>query len=411
MTITDRNESGRHGQVAARCDSCTCARECGTSHPKWSGPVLGLRRLEHARRRRRIERDRPTCWCCRRIDPARHASARSARRRATRCRPTSTNSTGCSAAASCRVRSRCSAANRASARAPCCSSCSRPGRVRRSTSPRRRALIRCGGGPSGWARSVTISGCTPRPRCRTSSRRSPTRSRELVVIDSIQTVHDPASASLPGSVGQVRGCAHRLVVEAKERNVAIVLVGHVTKDGGLAGPRVLEHVVDTVLQFEGDRHHALRLLRASKHRFGPTNELGLFEMCHDGLAGVPDPSTLFLADRRVGVAGSAVVPTMEGHRPIVVEVQALTSQGVPGVPPRRSAQGLDGGRLSMLMAVLTRRGRVSIGEQDVYASTAGGRQAERTRARPRGVPGRRQRDDRPPAAGRHGRVRRGRSRR
>ena len=167
---------------------------------------------------------------------------------------------------------------------------------------------------------------------------------ELVVIDSIQTVHDPASASLPGSVGQVRGCAHRLVVEAKERNVAIVLVGHVTKDGGLAGPRVLEHVVDTVLQFEGDRHHALRLLRASKHRFGPTNELGLFEMCHDGLAGVPDPSTLFLADRRVGVAGSAVVPTMEGHRPIVVEVQALTNPGVPGVPSRRSAQGLDGGR-------------------------------------------------------------------
>ena len=114
--------------------------------------------------------------------------------------------------------------------------------------------------------------------------------------------------------------------------MAIVLVGHVTKDGGLAGPRVLEHVVDTVLQFEGDRHHALRLLRASKHRFGPTNELGLFEMGHDGLTGVPDPSTLFLADRRAGIAGSAVVPTMEGHRPIVVEVQALTTPGVAGVP-------------------------------------------------------------------------------
>ena len=195
---------------------------------------------------------------------------------------------------------------------------------------------------------------------------------ELVVIDSIQTVHDPSSASLPGSVGQVRGSAHRFVVEAKERNVAIILVGHVTKDGGLAGPRVLEHVVDTVLQFEGDRHHALRLLRASKHRFGPTNELGLFEMCHEGLIGVPDPSTLFLADRRVGVAGSAVVPTMEGHRPIVVEVQALTNPGVPGVPSRRSAQGLDGGRLSMLMAILGKRGRMPIGEQDVYASTAGG---------------------------------------
>jgi len=195
---------------------------------------------------------------------------------------------------------------------------------------------------------------------------------ELVVIDSIQTVHDPSTAALPGSVGQVRGCAQRLVVEAKDRNVAIVLVGHVTKDGGLAGPRVLEHVVDTVLQFEGDRHHALRLLRASKHRFGPTNELGLFEMGHDGLTGVPDPSTLFLADRRAGIAGSAVVPTMEGHRPIVVEVQALTSAGVPGVPSRRSAQGLDGGRLSMLMAVIGRRAKMSIGDQDVYASTAGG---------------------------------------
>ncbi len=128
---------------------------------------------------------------------------------------------------------------------------------------------------------------------------------ELVVIDSIQTVSDPGLGSLPGSVGQVRGCAQRLVNEAKERDVSIVLVGHVTKEGGLAGPRVLEHVVDTVLQFEGDRHHALRLLRASKHRFGPTNELGLFEMATTGLIGVPDASSLFLADRRTGVPGSA----------------------------------------------------------------------------------------------------------
>ena len=135
---------------------------------------------------------------------------------------------------------------------------------------------------------------------------------------------------------------------------------------------MLEHVVDTVLQFEGDRHHALRLLRASKHRFGPTNELGLFEMDGAGMVGVPDPSTLFLADRRTGVAGSAVVPTMEGQRPIVVEVQALTSPAVPGVPARRSAQGLDAGRLSMLMAVLGRRAGLKLGELDVYASTAGG---------------------------------------
>jgi len=195
---------------------------------------------------------------------------------------------------------------------------------------------------------------------------------ELVVIDSIQTVSDPALGSLPGSVGQVRGCAQRLVTEAKERGVSIVLVGHVTKEGGLAGPRVLEHVVDTVLQFEGDRHHALRLLRASKHRFGPTNELGLFEMATAGLVGVPDASSLFLADRRTGVPGSVVVPTMEGQRPIVVEVQALASAGVVGVPPRRSALGLDGARLSMLMAVLGRRSRLPVGDQDVYTSTAGG---------------------------------------
>ncbi len=195
---------------------------------------------------------------------------------------------------------------------------------------------------------------------------------ELIVIDSIQTVFDPQLGSLPGSVAQVRGCAQRFVNVAKEQGVSVVLVGHVTKEGSLAGPRVLEHVVDTVLQFEGDKHHALRLLRAAKHRFGPTNELGLFEMAGAGMIGVPDPSTLFLADRRTGVAGSAVVPTMEGQRPIVVEVQALTNPGVPGVPARRSALGLDGARLSMLMAVLSRRAGLTMGDQDVYASTAGG---------------------------------------
>jgi DNA repair protein RadA/Sms len=195
---------------------------------------------------------------------------------------------------------------------------------------------------------------------------------ELVVIDSIQTVSDPALGSLPGSIGQVRGCSQRLVDEAKTHDIAMVLVGHVTKDGGLAGPRVLEHVVDTVLQFEGDHHHALRLLRASKHRFGPTNELGLFEMAAEGLVAVPDASSLFLADRRPGIPGSSVVPTMEGRRPIVVEVQALTSAGVPGVPPRRSALGLESARLSMLLAVLGRRSGVAVADQDVYASTAGG---------------------------------------
>jgi DNA repair protein RadA/Sms len=163
---------------------------------------------------------------------------------------------------------------------------------------------------------------------------------DLVVVDSIQTVADPAIGSPPGSVAQVRACAHQLVSEAKRTRVPVVLVGHVTKDGGLAGPRVLEHVVDTVLAFEGDRHHALRLLRATKHRFGATGELGLFEMAATGLVGVPDASQLFLADRRTGVAGSTVVPTMEGHRPIVVEVQALTAGAHhrcrPGAPPRAS---------------------------------------------------------------------------
>jgi DNA repair protein RadA/Sms len=194
----------------------------------------------------------------------------------------------------------------------------------------------------------------------------------LVVIDSIQTVVDPELGSSPGSVVQVRGCAHRLVQEAKRRNISIVIVGHVTKEGGLAGPRVLEHVVDTVLSFEGERHHALRLLRAVKHRFGPTNELGLFEMTEQGLMGIPDASQLFLTDRRTGVPGSVVVPTIEGQRPVLVELQTLTNQVNSGVPARRSAQGIDQGRLSMLLAVLERRARISLVSQEVYASVVGG---------------------------------------
>ena len=195
---------------------------------------------------------------------------------------------------------------------------------------------------------------------------------QLVVIDSIQSVSDPELGSAPGSVVQVRGCTHRLVAEAKQRGIPMVLVGHVTKDGSLAGPRVLEHVVDTVLSFEGDRHHALRLLRAVKHRFGSTNELGVFEMVERGLVGVPDASSLFLTDRRTGVAGSAVTPTLEGHRPLLVEVQALTNRVNGGVPPRRSAQGVDAGRLALLLAVLERRGRLPMGQHEVFASAVGG---------------------------------------
>ncbi len=195
---------------------------------------------------------------------------------------------------------------------------------------------------------------------------------ELLVIDSIQAVADPQLGSAPGSVVQVRGCAHRFVQEAKYRNLPTILVGHVTKEGGLAGPRVLEHVVDTVLSFEGERHHALRLMRAVKHRFGSTNELGLFEMTEHGLIGVPDASKMFLADRRPGIAGSVVVPTLEGQRPLLVEVQALTNPTGNNVPPRRSAQGLDPGRLAMLLAVLERRAQISFAQHEVYASVVGG---------------------------------------
>ena len=195
---------------------------------------------------------------------------------------------------------------------------------------------------------------------------------ELVIIDSIQTMIDPELGSSPGSVVQVRGCAHKLVMEAKRRNVPVILVGHVTKEGGLAGPRVLEHVVDTVLSFEGERHHALRIMRAVKHRFGSTSELGLFEMTELGLVGVPDASKMFLADRRPGTPGSVVVPTLEGQRPLLVEVQALTNATSGNAPARRSAQGLDPGRLAMLLAVLERRARISLSQHEVYASVVGG---------------------------------------
>src|SRR4051794_17995637 len=194
---------------------------------------------------------------------------------------------------------------------------------------------------------------------------------DYLVVDSIQTVVDPELGSVPGSVVQVRACAHELVTEAKQRGMAVLLVGHVTKDGSLAGPRGLEHVVDTVLTFEGDRHHALRLLRAVKHRFGPTGELGLFEMGDAGMVGVPDPSGLFLGDRRRETSGSVVVPTMEGSRPLLVELQALV---VPTdlVNPRRSTSGIDGNRLALLAAVLHQRVGISLAKHEIYASSVGG---------------------------------------
>jgi DNA repair protein RadA/Sms len=193
----------------------------------------------------------------------------------------------------------------------------------------------------------------------------------VLAIDSIQAVHDPDGPGVAGSVTQVRDGAQELVRLAKEYDIATLLVGHVTKDGGLAGPRALEHVVDTVLSFEGDRHHGLRMLRALKHRFGATDELGLMEMTASGLVPVTDPSALFLADRRVGATGSVVAAVMEGTRPLCVEVQSLV---VPtGAPiPRRVAQAFEGNRLSMLVAVLQQRAGVALANQDVYASVAGG---------------------------------------
>lgn len=195
----------------------------------------------------------------------------------------------------------------------------------------------------------------------------------IVVVDSVQSIADPELGSPAGSVVQVRACTQQLVAEAKARGVAVVLVGHVTKDGALAGPRVLEHAVDTVLSFEGDRQHALRFVRAVKHRFGAIGELGLFDMQADGLRGVPDASAVLLTDRRPGIAGSVAVATVEGHRPLLVEVQALTNP-VPQltVPPRRSAQGLDPGRLALLLAVLDRRAGLSASAHEVYSSAVGG---------------------------------------
>ncbi len=193
----------------------------------------------------------------------------------------------------------------------------------------------------------------------------------LVVIDSIQTMWLDSIDSAPGTVGQVRASSFELIRLAKGGSFALVLVGHVTKDGALAGPRVLEHMVDAVLYFEGDRGHQFRILRAVKNRFGATDEIGVFEMTDRGLAEVANPSALFLAERRGNVAGSAVFAGLEGTRPVLVEIQALLAPN-PGGSPRRSVIGWDSGRLSMLLAVLETRAGLRLNAMDVYLNVAGG---------------------------------------
>lgn len=193
----------------------------------------------------------------------------------------------------------------------------------------------------------------------------------LVVIDSIQTMWLDSIESAPGTVGQVRATSFELIRLAKARGFALVLVGHVTKEGALAGPRVLEHMVDAVLYFEGDRGHQFRILRAVKNRFGATDEIGVFEMTEGGLAEVPNPSALFLAERRGNIAGSAVFAGLEGTRPVLLEVQALLAPNSGG-SPRRSVVGWDSGRLGMLLAVLESRAGLRLSGSDVYLNVAGG---------------------------------------
>jgi len=194
---------------------------------------------------------------------------------------------------------------------------------------------------------------------------------EVVVIDSIQTMYLDTLDSAPGTVSQVRGAAQELIRLAKQRGFCVILVGHVTKEGMIAGPRVLEHMVDTVLYFEGERGHQFRILRAVKNRFGPTDEIGVFEMTDAGLIEVPNPSALFLSERHGDISGAAVFAGVEGTRPVLVEVQALVAPSPLGTP-RRAVVGWDGNRLAMILAVLEARCGLQIGFNDIYLNVAGG---------------------------------------
>jgi DNA repair protein RadA/Sms len=193
----------------------------------------------------------------------------------------------------------------------------------------------------------------------------------VAVIDSIQTLYSEALTSAPGSVAQVRECAAQLTRHAKASGIALIIIGHVTKDGAIAGPRVLEHIVDTVLYFEGDPHSSFRLVRAIKNRFGAVNELGVFAMTEKGLRGVSNPSALFLSHHAQDVAGSCVLATLEGTRPLLVEIQALVdSAHAPN--PRRLSVGLEQNRLAMLLAVLHRHAGIATFDADVFVNAVGG---------------------------------------
>jgi DNA repair protein RadA/Sms len=194
---------------------------------------------------------------------------------------------------------------------------------------------------------------------------------DLLVVDSVQTVASAEVDGSPGNVSQIREVAAALTRVARERGIATVLVGHVTKDGSIAGPRMLEHIVDVVLHFEGDRHSRLRMVRGVKNRFGPSDEVGCFDLAEDGITGLVDPSGLFLSQQVEAVPGTCVTVTVEGKRPLVAEVQALLAPANPGTP-RRTTSGLDSGRVAMVLAVLQRRCKVDVGAADVYASTVGG---------------------------------------
>ena len=194
---------------------------------------------------------------------------------------------------------------------------------------------------------------------------------EIIIIDSIQTLHSDYIESSPGSISQIRECTAELIKFAKETNVPVILIGHITKEGSIAGPKVLEHMVDTVLQFEGDRNHVYRILRAHKNRFGSTNELGIYEMQGNGLREVDNPSEIFISRNEEDLSGTAISATLEGMRPLMIEIQALVSTAVYGTP-QRSTTGYNSKRLNMLLAVLEKRAGFKLGAKDVFLNITGG---------------------------------------